>query len=163
MMKKILRIIRTALIGLIWTYVFLTVANYTMFELWNFNFMSARSWQTISRFWQAGGVIKSAKDYVFLLMLFALPFIWIWSWRRLLQIDYLNILLYPLIAYNRHIINKYGHDSSRVVLRNLKSSQKMIEEIKEQLESIKPDKAKEVGNIRAQINKKLEEVNKKSS
>ena len=159
-MKKLLAIFRTLIIGIVWTYVFLVAANFIMYKLWSFNFMSARSWQTVSRFWEAGGVIKTARDYIFLLMLVSLPFLWLWSWKKLLGIDYLSVLLYPLNAYNRHIIKKYGHESSRVVLRNLKSSQKMIEEIKSRLDSIKPAKPKEVGSIRAEVHKKLEEINK---
>ena len=161
-MKKLLKIFRTALIGLLWTYFFLIISNYLMYQLWSFNFMSAHSWQTISRYWNSVGVINSAPDYIFLLMLFSLPLVWLIGWILLLRVDYLNILLYPINAYNRRIINKYGHDSSRVVLRNLKSSQKMIEEIKEQLESIKPAKNKEVNNIRLEVQKKLGELNKKN-
>lgn len=158
-MKKIYKVFRVSLIGVIWTYLFLVVSNYIMFQLWNFNFMSARSWQTISRFWESGGIIKTKTDYIFLLMLISLPFLWILGWLRALRIDYLSILLYPVNAYNRYVINKYGHDSSRIVLKNIKSSQKIIEEIKSQLESIKPAKTKEVGNIRAEVQKKLEKIN----
>ena len=158
-MKKVYKVFRVSLIGVIWTYLFLVVSNYIMFQLWNFNFMSARSWQTISRFWESGGIIKTKTDYIFLLMLISLPFLWILGWLRALRIDYLSILLYPVNAYNRYVINKYGHDSSRIVLKNIKSSQKIIEEIKSQLESIKPAKTKEVGNIRAEVQKKLEKIN----
>ena len=158
-MKKVYKVFRVSLIGVIWTYLFLVVSNYIMFQLWNFNFMSARSWQTISRFWESGGIIKTKTDYIFLLMLLSLPFLWILGWLRALRIDYLSILLYPVNAYNRYVINKYGHDSSRIVLKNIKSSQKIIEEIKSQLESIKPAKTKEVGNIRAEVQKKLEKIN----
>ena len=158
-MKKIYKIFRTILIGAVWTYLFLVVSNYIMFQLWNFNFMSARSWQTISRFWESGGIIKTKTDYIFLLMLISLPFLWILGWIKALKIDYLSILLYPLNSYNRYIINKYGHDSSRIVLKNIKSSQKIIEEIKNQLESIKPAKTKEVSSIRAEVQKKLEKIN----
>ena len=160
-MKKIFKIIRFAIIGFVWTYVFLFAANYAMYELWSFNFLSAHSWNTISNFWNAGGIINSKQDYLFLLMLFSIPIVWIVGWFLLLKVNYFELLIYPIIAYNRHIINKYGHDSSRVVLRNLKSSQKMIEEIKEQLESIKPAQAQEVGNIRSEVLKKIGEINKK--
>lgn len=158
-MKRIYKIFRTTLIGIIWTYLFLVIANYAMYALWNFNLLSARSWQTISRFWEGGGIINTTADYIFLLMLFVLPFLWILGWFKVLKIDYLSILLYPINAYNRHIINKYGHNSSRIVLKNIKSSQKMIEEIKNQIESIKPAKTKEVGNIRAEVQKQLEKIN----
>ncbi len=161
-MKKLLKIFRTALVGLLWTYLFLIMSNYLMYQLWSFNFMSAHSWQTMSGYWNSGGVINTAPDYIFLLMLFSLPIMWLVGWILLLKIEYLSILLYPLNVYNRHIVNKYGHNSSRVILRNIKSSQKIIEEIKEQLESIKPAKSKEVNNIRQEVQKKLEELNKKN-
>ena len=159
-MKKILCIFRFTFIGCIWTFLFFIISNYVIYKLWNFNFMSARSWQTISTFWNKGGVINTFYDYLFFIVLFSLPFIWIICWKKLLKINYTSILLSPLTAYNRHVIKKYGQDSSRIVLKNIKSSQVMIEEIKEQLESIKPEKSKETLNIRAEINKKLNQINK---
>ena len=107
------------------------------------------------------GVIKKAKDYLFLFMLLCVPWFWIWGWRLLTRVNYLNILLFPVNAYNRYIINKYGHDSSRIILKNLKSSQKSIEEIKARLESIKPEAPKEVNTIREEIRKKLENTGTK--
>ena len=160
MLNKFIRFIRTLIIGFLWSYVFIIVANFAMYHLWNFNILSPRSWQTIEKFWQSGGIIKSSKDYIFLGMLFSLPIIWLICWRYLCKVSYVNVLLAPLNLYNSRIIRKYGCDSSRVVLRNLKSSQRMIEEIKGKLESIKPEKAKEVQNIRNQINKTIsEEIN----
>ena len=38
--------------------------------------------------------------------------------------------------------------------------QQIMEEIKSQLDSIKPAKNKEVSNIRSQVNKQREEINK---
>ena len=122
--------------------------------------MSAHSWQTIIRFWNSGGVIKSSADYIFLGTLCSLPLIWIWGWRYFLKLNYLEVLLYPINSYNRYVIKKYGQSSNRIVLRNLKSSQKIIEEIKNQLESIKPEKNKEVINIRNNVNQKLQNLNK---
>lgn len=135
MLKKTFRLIRNLIIGTIWTYLFMVLANLALFYLWNFNLFSAHSWKTIGYFWEAGGVIKKAKDYLFLFMLLCVPWFWIWGWRLLTRVNYLNILLFPVNAYNRYIINKYGHDSSRIILKNLKSSQKSIEEIKARLES----------------------------
>ncbi|MBE6448924.1 MAG: hypothetical protein E7018_06500 [Alphaproteobacteria bacterium] len=157
---KLLKILKFLIVGIVWSYFFIICSNFAVYKIWNFNFLSAHSWQIIINFWNAGGIIKTAKDYVFLISLFSLPFIWIYGWRKALKINYLQLLLYPLEAYNRHIINKYGQDSSRVVLRNLKSSQKIMEEIKSQLDSIKPAKNKEVSNIRSQVNKQREEINK---
>ena len=161
MIKKFFHFIRFMLIGVLWSYFFITLANLLMYKLWNFSFFSARSWKTLSYFWNNGGIIKTAPDYAFLAMLLAMPFLWIWGWRRLCRVNYVDILLFPLNAYNRRIISKYGHDSSRIVLKNLKSSQKMIEEIKDKIESIKPEKAKEGNTIRTRILQKIETEIKK--
>lgn len=162
MLKSVFRFVRFVIIGILWSYIFIVCANFIIYTLWNFNLLSARSWQTISAFWQSGGVIKTGKDYIFLSTIVALPFIWIWGWRFFCKVSYINILLYPIICYNRRIIRKYGHDSSRIVLKNMKSSQKIIEDIKNELESIKPEKAKEVQNIRQQINQVISSEIKKN-
>lgn len=159
-MRKILRLIRNLLIGLIWTYLFLFLMGNIFLMVWHFNFFSARSWQTIMAFWQAGGIIKTSADYLFLLALVAVPFLWVFGWRGLIKVDYLGILLWPINAYNRRIIKKYGHQSGRIILKNLKSSQEQIEAVKQQLESIKPEKPKEVHTIRDGIHKKLESSQK---
>ena len=155
-MRKFFCLLRTLLIGVIWTYIFLALSGLLFIRLWNFNFLAPSGWRTISDFWQVGGVIKTSRDYLFLLMLAAVPGVWLWGWRRLLRIGYFNLLLSPVNRYNRYVINKYGHNSKRIVLKNLKSSQKMIDDIKNQLESIKPESPKEVKNIREEIQKKIE-------
>ncbi len=161
MIKKLFSLIRFALIGLVWSWLFIVCANFLMFALWNFNLLSARSWLTIDVFWESGGIIKGGKDYLFLSMLALLPVLWILGWRYFNRVSYKDILLYPLNAYNRYIIKKYGHDSSRIVLKNIKSSQKIIEDIKNELAAIKPEKSVEVQNIRQQINQVISEEIKK--
>ena len=161
MIKKFVYIFRFTIIGILWSYIFLILANYATYNLWNFNFMSSHSWKIIYKFWNAGGVIKNGSDYLFFIFLISLPFIWIFSWRYFLKLNYVNIILYPINIYNRYIITKYGQENSRIVLKNVKSTQKIIDEIKDKLESIKPEKTKEAANIRTQIIKKLEQNNKK--
>ena len=160
-MKKILSLIRFVVIGFIWSYVFVFLTHFLMLKLWSFNLFSVRSWQIINRFWEAGGVIKTARDYAFLTMLTSLPIVWILGWRFFLNQNYLNILLAPINAYNNHIIKKYGSESKRIVLRNIKSSQKMIEEVKEQIDAIKPAKNQEASIIRTEVIKTISQMNKK--
>lgn len=162
MIRKLLNFIRFLLIGSVWTAVYLVLVNTLLYHVWHFNLFSVRSWQTISAYWQAGGVIKTSSDYIFLTALIITPILWIIGWRFLLKVNYLNILLYPLNTYNRYIISKYGHQSSRIMLKNIKSSQEMIEEVKNQLESIKPGKPQEVHQIRDEIQKKLDSAINKS-
>lgn len=156
MLKKLLKIVRTLLIGALWTYAFLIFSQLLLWHIWRFNLFSTSAWQTIGWFWRGGGVIRTGADYLFLFSLLLLPFIWIIGWHLLTGINYLNLLLTPLQLYNRWIIRRFGHQSRRIVLRNLKSSQQSIEEIKQKLESIKPETPKEVGSIREEIQKKLE-------
>ncbi len=159
-MKKIFKFIRFTLIGSIWSYCFFFITNFAFYNIWNFNFMSSKSWKTVSAFWNRGGIIKSSSDYIFFFVMISLPLIWILCWKKLLKVNYTDLLLYPIKAYNRRIIQKYGTDSPRIVLKNMKSNQKIIDEIKEQIASIKPEKNKESGNIRSEINKKLNQLNK---
>ena len=44
-----------------------------------------------------------------------------------------------------------------IVIKNIKSSQQMIEDIKNEIESLKPKKAEQSGHIRAEIKQKLSE------
>ena len=99
MLKKILHIFRFSLIGCVWTYTFLMLANYLTFSLWNFNFMSSHSWKVIDTFWNSGGVIKSGSDYLFLSFLISLPLIWIFGWKYFLKVNYINIIFVHLKIY----------------------------------------------------------------
>ncbi len=152
--KKIFRFIRLSIIGILWTYIFVLVSNWELISLWNFNFLSSHSWKTISRFWQAGGVIKSAKDYLFLLNLILIPVVWIWGWRYLARQNYISILIWPYTAYNNYMIKKLSAPS-KIALKNVGSASNDVEIIKNQIESIKPEKPKEVLDIRKNIQNKI--------
>lgn len=156
MMKKLLLLIRAIIIGTIWTFVFLVLSHFIMLLLWNFDIFSLKDWQTIAQYWNSGGSIKIARDYAFSACIILLPLFWIWGWHRLSRIDYLNIFLAPVNVYNSWIIRRYGSNSSRIMLKNLKSNHENIETLKLQLEAIKPEKPKEVVNIREEIQKKIE-------
>jgi len=160
MFKKIFRFLRFSIIGILWTSVFVIFANWELISLWNFNFLSAHSWKTISRFWQAGGVIKSAKDYLFLLNLCLVPAIWIWGWRYLARKNYVSLLIWPYTAYNNYMIKKLS-STAKIALKNIGSAGNEVEIIKNQIESIKPDKPKEVLDIRKNIQSKINSASDK--
>lgn len=156
MLKKFFHLIRFLLIGTIWTLVFLVLSSLIMYQVWNFDIFNFGDWQTIERFWNSGGTIKIAKDYAFIGSIILIPILWIWILYKLNKINWLDIILAPVHSYNAWIIRCYGSDSKRIVLKNIKSSQDNIEFIKQQLESIKPEKPREVVNIREEIQKKIE-------
>lgn len=155
MIKIIGRMLRGLIIGAVWTYIFLIIANIILVLVWHFNMFSAKSWQHIVFFWNHGGTIKHFQDYLFLFILFSFPVIWLLSWIRLLKVDYSDILFTPVHIYNRFIIRKYGSDSKRIILRNIKPSRKIKDVLQEKLDKIKPDTDKEVDNIRQEVREKI--------
>lgn len=155
MLKKFGRLLRGLIIGAVWTYLFLIIANIILVLVWHFNMFSVKSWQHIVYFWNHGGTIKHFQDYLFLLVLCFLPFIWLFFWIKLLQVDYLDILFTPVHIYNKFIIRRYGSDSKRIILRNIKPSRKIKDVLQEELSRIKPDQEKEVDNIRQVVREKI--------
>lgn len=157
MLKKLLRLIRNLIIGTIWSYLYLLIANTVLIHFWNFSTLSHNSWRLLKIFWERGGTIKTGRDYLLLFCLALLIPLWLWGWRKLVKIRYLNFLLAPIRMYNDRIIRKYGASSKRIVLKNLGRSKKVEEEIdsKAQPQSqVKTDE--EVNKIRGAV---LEKIN----
>lgn len=156
-MKKALRFCRNSLIFIGWTGLFLVFSNFLIDVIWNFDFLSDRSWQILSNFWNKGGIIKTTSDVLLILSLCLLPILWIVGYLLVLKFDYLKIFLFPI----RLVYNLFSTTSSetpkRIVLKNLKSSDKLVEEIKSEIESIKPEKSKEAESLRSSVIKKLSE------
>lgn len=156
-MKKLLKFIRGLLVFIGWTGIFTVFSNILISMIWNFDFMSARSWQLLSEFWNSGGVIKTTSDILLLASLFMLPFLCLVGFILALKINYARILLWPVKLIDSLLNSKSDNEPERVVLKNQKSSQQIIEDIKMEIDSLKPEKAKEAGNIRSEITKKLSE------
>ena len=156
-MKKLLKFIRGLLIFIGWTGLFTVFSNFLISLIWNFDFMSARSWQLLSEFWNSGGVIKTTSDVLLLASLFMLPLLCLVGFILVLKINYANILLWPVKFLDNLFSSKSDNEPERIVLKNQKSSRQIIEDIKSELDSLKPEKAKEAGNIRSEITKKLSE------
>lgn len=156
-MKKLLKFIRGLLVFIGWTGLFTVFSNLLISLIWNFDFMSAHSWQLLSQFWNSGGVIKTTSDVLLLASLFMLPLLCLVGFILALKINYTRIFLWPFRLLDRIFSSKSDNEPERIVLKNQKSSRQMIEDIKSELESLKPEKAKEAGNIRSEITKKLSE------
>ena len=152
-MKKFFLFIRGLFIFIGWSFIFLVASNYLIRLVWNFDFMSSRSWDILETFWNRGGVIKTTSDVLLLMALFLLPFIWLTGFIFALRRNYLNILTAPFKVFRR----RKPAEPERIVIKNIKSSQQMIEDIKNEIESLKPKKAEQSGHIRAEIKQKLSE------
>ena len=159
-MRIILKLIKIFTIGIIWTYIFAISSNAIMIILWNFSIFSASDWHKINAFWTSGGIIKDTKDYFFLFSIVCLLPLWLYLYTKLCKLNYLNILIFPIIIYNKIIINRYGNDSKRIILKNMQPTSILIEKIKNDIESIKPEEANKSNEIRGLITDKLNKLNK---
>ncbi len=158
-MKKILNFIRTILIGTIWSYVYFIIVNSLLIIFWNFSIISSSSWTLLNSYWENGGTIKAGKDYLLLTILLLYIPLWIWGWRRLIKVNFLNLLLAPVRWYNDYVIRKYGASSGRILLKNMGRGKKIEEEIEEmskQTNQVKTDE--EVNKIRNAIAEKINSV-----
>ena len=152
MIKKLFKAL---VVGIIWSYLYIFVTELLLYYLWNFDYLSPQDWQTINTFWEHGGVIKTGKDYLFLLSLLLVVPLWLLGWKYLYRQNYVEILLWPINAYNRHIIKHYGSESKRILLKNIGTLVKVEEEIKQKTEALKPIEWKEADKVRQAVSEKI--------
>ena len=157
-MKKILKFIRGLLIFIIWTPLFIYLSNILLYYIWNFDFLSSNSWNILFSFWDHGGVIKTFSDILLISSLFLLPFICFFGFILSLKIKYLPLILKPI----DYILSFFDEDKpERIVIKNLKSRDHYIEDIKNQIDSIKPQENQKSKDIRSEITQKLSQSIKK--
>lgn len=154
------KLFKASVVGIIWSYIYIFATELLLYYLWNFDYLSPQDWNTINTFWEHGGVIKTWKDYLFILSLLVVIPLWFWGWKYLYRQNYLEILLWPLNAYNRHIINRYGSESKRILLKNIGTSVKVEEEMKQKTAAIKPIEWKEADKVRQAVSEKISSSHK---
>ncbi len=159
-MKKLFSLIRGALIFVFWTSLFIFLSNRLIDIVWHFNFMSVHSWNVLSAFWNNGGVIKTTSDILLIVSLCLLPVLWLTGFIFMLRLNYVNLLISLLTPF-RFFGRGKSVEPERIIIKNIKSSQQMIEDIKTEIESLKPSQSKEAGNIRSEITQKLSKEVKK--
>ncbi len=160
-MKKLLRFLRSSLVLIGWSASFIFCSNLLINLIWRFNFLSAKSWEVLSSFWNQGGVIKTTSDVLLLTSLMLLPLLWLVGFLLVLKIKYSALLLRPINFILRLFDGKQDDEPERIVLKNIKSSQQMVEDIKTEIESIKPKESHLAGSFRSEITKKLSQEIKK--
>ena len=156
-MKKFLKNLRNITLLFLWTCLFIFVSKNFALLVWNFNILSQDSWNIISTYWNKGGSFKTAQDLIFLTFLISLPFLYFFGFKRIQKIQFSKLFL---SALNRFFTEKIA-DPERVVIKGMKTNQQYINDIKSELESIKPEKNKESSEIRSNIIKKISEETKK--
>jgi len=161
MLKKLLKLLKFMIKGIIWSYLYASFASLITVYFWSFNLFSAQNREIIKHYWNSGRTIGDTNDFIFLTALLVLFIFWIiglfWFVRR----NHLKWLLFPVTLYNRYISNKYGKDSPRIILKNLGIIKKLdVEELVEERLAQEPDKKPEKIDIRTEVKKKIESSKK---
>lgn len=156
-MKKILKFIRNIIVFVLWTIFFVCFFNTLISVLWNFNILSAQSWQTLLSYWNRGGVFKTAPDIVLLVLLLLLPFIYIIGFIKVKKLNFFKLITSFFGLFFKDNIE----EPERVVIKGMKTTQQMIDDVKNEIESLKPEKNKEASSIRSNILQKINEEVKK--
>jgi len=161
MKKKLLKLLKITVTGIIWTYIYAGLASYITVYFWKFNILSAKNWNIIAKYWDSGNAIASTSDFMFFFTLFLLFIIWLLGLTSLSKQNYVKILFFPIVLYNDYISSRYGNDSPRIILKNMGTmqNQDLSQLVEQQLAKEKPQKTTKV-DIRSSIKKKIESANK---
>ena len=156
-MKKIIKFIRNCVVFILWTILFTFIIKNILHIFWNFNIFSAHTWKTLFAFWNQGGVFKTPSDLTLLLILFLTPFLYIIGFIKTKKTNYLKLLSSLFKIFNKTPKNNF----ERILIKEKTSPTQMIEDVKNEIKSIKPEKNKETNNIRSDVSKKMKEEIKK--
>ena len=159
-LKKILAFIKLAIIGVVWSYAYLCGTVLLFKSVWDFNYLSASNWRVISAFWNEGGRIRSGSDYLFVICLLLLIPLWLWGWRKLYKMSWVQLFILPVTWYQKLEAKNYLKSISRIKINNIGIS--VGDEIKQDFENKLKQQQSEIENspkvsqnIRTQINNRL--------
>ena len=159
-LKKLLAFWKWAIVGIAWSYVYIVLTVSLFRIIWGFNYLSRHSWQVISKFWDAGGRIRTLSDYLFLIALCLLIPLWIWGWKKLYRTNYAQLALTPILWYQKRQADSYMKKMSRVKIHNIGISvsadiqQNFESQLKKQQAEIEQS-PKTSQSIRSQLRNKL--------
>ena len=153
-MKKLFRFFRNCIVFSGWLFVFILITNTLISAIWSFDYLSVKSWQIFSNFWNSGGVLKTTSDILLLFTLLLLPVFFLFSFLWAKKQNYTKILLSPIVFFYNLFNSSNNKTPERILIKKSKKAQ-TAEDIKNEIESLKPQKSKKAGDIRSQIIQKL--------
>ena len=156
---KFLHFLRNLLVFIGWTFFFVVLSNFLIKLIWKFDFLSIHSWNILASFWNQGGVIKTTSDVLLLFSLVLLPLLWLMGAVLIKRLNFWQVFSFPFRILFKPFISDDNETPPRIVIKNIKSSQQQIEDIKLEISSIKPKKSMEAENLRTEISKKRSENN----
>jgi|GEM_PF-318030 len=137
MIKKLGKYLRFLLVATGWTVLYAFIVKLIMWQFWQFDIFDTKYWGIISKFWNEGGVINTASEYLFLLALVLIIPLWYWGLRKVNKLSFVKIIFFPVFWYYDYQNRKYGSETApRVVIKNIgtkvskkQSPQQMMEEM----------------------------------
>lgn len=135
MSKKIGKFIRFCFILIIWTAIYLTLAELFFKLVWKFRLFDKEKWLIISKFWENGGVIKNWKDMLFFFCLAMVIPLWFVGLYKSLKVSIIKVIFFPIFWYNAYQEKKYTKTPKNIVLKNMgmtfgkKSAKQNLEEM----------------------------------
>ncbi|MBQ2885542.1 MAG: hypothetical protein IJE43_17595 [Alphaproteobacteria bacterium] len=158
-MKKIIKLFRFSVIGLLVFCVFALVGRFVFQFLWGFNILDKNDYNTLYNFWEKGGSFKTFKDITFIVSLIAFPIVWFVASKKLYKFGLGKFLLLPIIAVYRKATKPKTLEVEHVSIKNIGVKDKTIDEIIS--EKIRNNENGGSANtpldIRKQISAKIEE------
>lgn len=156
-MKKILRFLRNSTIFVLWTIFFVFVFESLIYTIWGFDILSKYSWNMLFTFWNKGGVFKTAPDIILILFLLTLPYLFIHGYIIVKRINFFQ----KIVSIISFFFKEKDKDPERIVIKGIKTTEQLVKDVKNEIESLKPEKNKEASSIRTEILKKINKEIKK--
>ncbi len=163
MLKKIKKAFRFCFIGTAWSCLYFSIVYAVMKFFWKFNIFKKEYWQTISRFWQDGGVIDTAQEYLFIIALILIIPLWILGWRKAMEVSIAKIVFFPIFWYNNYQERKYSQAPKAITLKNMggKIGRQTPQQALEEMISSRMPKEKEKKDLNSsKIRSSFEEKNR---
>lgn len=128
-MKKIKKLVRFCFISGIVLVVFLFLGRIFFRLLWNFDILSAVSYQKLQHYWDNGGVFNTFKDCSLLASLLLFPVIWLTASYKLYKYGLGKFLSKPIIALYRRLTRPKVMEVEHVSIKNMGAKDKSLDEI----------------------------------
>lgn len=157
MFKKLLKLLRLILVGVVWTSAFVLAARLLMIYLWHFDILYKKQWTVLAGFWNNNGVIAGFADYMFFVTLVVLFIVWIWGWRYFYKANYLKLLMSPIAYIANYKLKKYENIDNHIIIKNISVGEKLSVEdfIQNRIKQEKNNPTKEADLLRRNISEKI--------
>ena len=108
-MKPLLIILKTLIIGYLWTIVFIDGIRVVLLINWHFDIFTGEHWQLLKEKWNSGEAISRSEIAFFLILVSSIP-LWLAGWIGLCLMKWESwlkkIILSPVYLYRKFTLNK---------------------------------------------------------